>query len=252
MKQSLFVFLFLLILVSCNNRTQKKCSVPLDTSGKYWMRSDKPLEDSTWYNLIADAWEKWDTVAFRPFFESWHQHTIRTDRTLDRPYHSDMNAIFKVIHDNGFRSYEENREYAIFPFEIYYSVIDTAFRSYEDERNYAMRSKADTMYFRPDEKLLGRKIIMWTDPYRRYIDAFMKWNHETYSERRRKLDFIKSHVKGGMDTYFEEPTIYIIILNKEFDSAYVEYHDLESGMEVWLVKRNGKWIITKKDTRYIS
>ncbi|MDR2918656.1 MAG: hypothetical protein LBV72_04740 [Tannerella sp.] len=252
MKHSLFVFLFLLILVSCNSRTQKECSIPADTSGKYWMRSLEPLEDSTWYNLIADSWEKRDIGAFRPFFESWYQHTIKTDRTLDLPYRTDMDAIFKVIHDNGFSSYKGYREYAIFPSEIYYSVIDTAFRSYENERYYAMTSGNDTMYFRPNEKLLERKIIMWTDPYRRYIDAFLKWDHETRLERREKFDFIKYYIRGGFGTYFEEPIIHIIILNKDFDAAYVEYHDGESGMTAWLVKRDGEWIITKTDTRYIS
>lgn len=141
MKRSLIVFLLLPALLSCNSRTQKEYSIPADTSGKYWMRSNQPLEDSTWYDLIADSWEKRDTGALRSFFESWYQHTVKTDRTPDLPYGTDMDAIFKVIYDNGFRSYEEPREYAIFPSEIYYSVIDTAFRSYENERNYAIRSK---------------------------------------------------------------------------------------------------------------
>lgn len=108
------------------------------------------------------------------------------------------------------------------------------------------------MYFRPDETLLERKIIMWTDPYRRYFDAFFDWNYCPPPEVREKLNFARYHIKGSYESYFEEPFINIIILNKEFDAAYVEYHDLDSGMEVWLIKRDGKWIITKSGTRYIS
>lgn len=252
MKKLKIFFLLLPVLLSCNSHTQKKSDVSADTSGHYhgYYYDNKPLEDSTWYNLIEDAWEKQDTGAIRPFFESWYQHTIKTDRTPELSYRTIMDTIFKIILDDGFRFYEESREYAIFDSEIYYAVIDTAFRSFKEERDSAIVSHIDTMYFRPDDKLLGRKVIMWSDPYRRYIDLFLKQGESI--EFLDKIGFIQYYIKGGFSSYFEEPQISILILNKNFDAAYVEYHDIETGMAAWLIKRDGKWIITQKEQRYIS
>ena len=96
------VFLLLLIMLSCNNRTQKNDDMPVevlvDRNYSIWDR--EPFADSTWYNLIVEAWEKRDTVALRPFFESWYQHTLKTDCTSDMPYRTVMDTIIRVIYEN--------------------------------------------------------------------------------------------------------------------------------------------------------
>ena len=260
-------------MLSCNNRTQKNDDASTEVTEllvdhNYYVLDREPLADSTWYNHLVEAWEKRDTAALRPFFESWYQHTLKTDCTPDVPYRAVMDTIIRVIYgsvggpppppedmlsseteDDSIKDYfKARREYAIFDSGIYYSVIDTTQISFEDERNRS----CDTMYFRPDEKLLERKIIMWTDPYRRYLDAFLTFDHDLIWARRDKLDFIEYYIEGGFKYYIEEPRVHIIILNKELDAAYVEYHYIETGMAVWLVRRDGRWIIVKSEQLYIS
>jgi len=110
------------------------------------------------------------------------------------------------------------------------------------------------MYFRPDEKLLERKIIMWTDPYRRYLDAFIidVFDSDSFRTWKDKRVFINHYIKGGFDYYIEDPMVSKIILNKELDAAYVVYLHYEEGTAVWLEKRDGKWVIVKVETLFIS
>ena len=95
-------FVFLLIMLSCNNRTQQNDDVPVevlvDRNYSIWDR--EPFADSTWYNLIVEAWEKRDTVALRPFFESWYQHTLKTDCTSDMfVFFCSQSHAQELIHD---------------------------------------------------------------------------------------------------------------------------------------------------------
>ena len=277
MKTKVYSFLFLLIMLSCNNRTQKNDDVSMEVlvDRSYNIQRREPLADSTWYNHITEAWEKRDTAAFRFFFESWYQHMLKTDCTPDVPYRAVMDTIIKVIYDENLTYYVappplpkdsppdsilgpkeilyRHNEYAVFYSQIYYSVIDTTLISFEEESLRAVRS--DTMYFRPNEKFFGRKIIMWTDPYRRYLDAFIDYfgvDGASFQELSDKRDFVEHFMKGGFNYYIEDPIVSTIILNKELDAAYVVYLYLEQGNAVWLEKRDGKWIIVKTKMLFIS
>ena len=272
------------MLLSCNNRTQKNDDVSMEVlvDRSYDIQRREPLADSTWYNHIVEAWEKRDTAMLRLFFETWYQHTLKTDCTPDVPYRAVMDTIIKVIYDNKTTYYGDDhipppkeissdsitepeeiiykykpgsaREYAVFHSEIYYSVIDTTLISFEEESLWAVRSDGDTMYFRPDERLLERKIIMWTDPYRRYLDAFIidVFDSDSFRTWKDKRIFINHYIKGGFDYYIEDPMVSKIILNKELDAAYVVYLHYEEGTAVRLEKRDGKWVIVKDKTLFIS
>ena len=74
------------------------------------------------------------------------------------------------------------------------------------------------------------------------------FDYDSYEEKHGKLKFVKYYIKGSFNFYFEEPRVDVLILNKELNAAYVEYHEMEEGTAAWFVRRDGRWIITKRKT----
>ncbi len=240
------------LITACGNKTPEKTESTTSEEYDYikprYNREEQvSFSDSTWYFTLGKAWEKRDTVAVRPFFEAWHNHTLKMDYTPKTSYKSTIDTIIKTLYDY----YPPHREFAVFPDKIYYSVIDTSYLSFQDESRRASENFLDTMFFCPDENIIGCKVIMHTDPFRRYLDAFI-YRDNRGAESWDKLRFIRYYLVGGFQTYQEDPMIYVIILHKDLNTAYVEYIYNESGMEAWLIRNDKKWEILRRETRWSS
>jgi len=250
MKNNLWFIFFLSFLFSCCGKGNKEKPILEEEYAEcteYDRSEPEAIADSAWYFALTEAWEKRDTVGIYPFFEAWHRHTIEHDHTPNIAYKSLIDTIINTIriHNNSYP-----KEYAVFPSKIYYSVIDTLTTSFKLERRHAYYYNLDTMYFQPDGELLGRKVIMDADPYRWQLDAFL--NQDEVSGLSGKYRFIKYYIKGGFSKYIDEPNIRIIILNKELDTAYMEYIYMESLMGARLIRKDGEWIIISNETLRIA
>lgn len=203
--------------------------------------------DSTYYFMIQEAYSRKDTVLLHSFLEAW---AIESAKLVPIVYNDSMTKAIYEIYNTvyfpfdytkyGWKYGKARREYCILQNTITYVLAD----SIGEGDGKVIRERKTITDFKPNPDLDGAKKILDVGLFNKTMDLFLS------NERKEKIYFIRSaypflDIFFMRDDYYTQPIVNCIEIDKLLKKAVATVVISESGINICLERKDGKWTIVK-------